>query len=68
MCQDVGKALEDISRATGAVAHFYKTLEMANAGAQAKCNIRQYEQPFAAIVQEVGSVRELNGPGGAPSG
>jgi hypothetical protein len=68
MCQDVGKALEDISRATGAVAHFYKTLEMGSAGAQARCNIRQYEAPFTAIVQEVGSVRELNGAAGAPSG
>jgi len=36
MANDLGQALEDISRATGSVAHFYKTLEMGTSGAQAK--------------------------------
>lgn len=29
MVRNLGKALEDVSRATGSVAHFYRTLEMA---------------------------------------
>ena len=33
MAHNIGKALEDISRATGAVAHFYKTLSIGANGA-----------------------------------
>jgi hypothetical protein len=34
LVKNLGKALEDVSRATGSVAHFYRTLEMgANGGA-----------------------------------
>ena len=29
---DIGKCLEDISRATGSVAHFYKSVELGNNG------------------------------------
>lgn len=42
MANDLGQALEDISRATGSVAHFYKTLEMGRTGGQAKIDVRGY--------------------------
>jgi len=65
MANDLGQALEDISRATGSVAHFYKTLEMGSSGAQAKVQIQGNEAAFQAIIDQVGSVRSVNRPAGA---
>ena len=57
MANDIGKALEDISRATGAVAHFYKTLKLGDSGSSATLNVRGNEPSFQAIIDEVQSVR-----------
>ena len=57
MANDLGQALEDIARATGSVAHFYKTLEVGPAGGQPKINARGNEPSFQAIIDEVQSVR-----------
>jgi len=59
MANDLGQALEDISRATGSVAHFYKTLEMGRTGGQAKIDVRGYQPSFQGIVDEVQSVRTI---------
>jgi len=64
MANDLGQALEDISRATGAVAHFYKTLEMGTSGAQAKVQVQGNEAAFQALIDQVGSVRAVNGAAG----
>lgn len=53
MANDLGQALEDIARATGSVAHFYKTLEMGRSGSQARLNVRGNEPSFQAIIDEV---------------
>jgi len=57
MANDLGQALEDISRATGSVAHFYKTLEMGTSGSQAKVQVQGNEAAFQALIDQVGSVR-----------
>ena len=54
--------MEDISRATGAVAHFYKTLDMADSGANASIDFTGNEATFQAIIDEVGSVQRVGGP------
>ena len=59
MANDLGQALEDISRATGSVAHFYKTLEMGRTGAQAKLNVLGNQPSFQALIDEVQSVRTI---------
>lgn len=59
MANDLGQALEDIARATGSVAHFYKTLEMGRTGAEAKLNVLGYQPSFQAVVDEVQSVRTV---------
>ena len=65
MANDLGQALEDIARATGSVAHFYKTLEMGSQGSQAKVQVQGNEAAFQAIIDEVGSVRTVNRAGEA---
>lgn len=59
MANDLGQAMEDIARATASVAHFYKTLEMGESGAQCRLNVRGYEPAFQGIVEEVQSVRTV---------
>ena len=59
MANDIGQALEDISRATGSVAHFYKTLEIGSTGDQAKIDVHGYLPSFQGIVDEVQSVRTI---------
>lgn len=56
MAGDIGKCLEDISRATGSVAHLYKSIEMGRNGAQSKVKAGEFEQCFSKIIEEVGSV------------
>ena len=56
--------MEDISRATGAVAHFYKTLDMADTGANASVDFASNAATFQAIIDEVGSVQRMGGSAG----
>ena len=53
--------MEDISRATGAVAHFYKTLDMADTGANATIEFTENAPSFQALIDEVGSVQRMGG-------
>lgn len=53
--------MEDISRATGAVAHFYRTLDMADSGANASIGFTENVATFQAIIDEVGSVQRVGG-------
>jgi hypothetical protein len=66
MANQLGQALEDVSRATGAVAHFYKTLNIGATGAQATLETCGFEQSFRPIIEEVGSIRNIPAAG-APS-
>ena len=54
---NIGKCLEDISRATGSVAHLYKTVELGNNGAATRCKAAEFDQVFAKIIEEVGSIQ-----------
>lgn len=63
MANQLGQALEDVSRATGAVAHFYKTLNIGATGAQATLEMGGFEQSFRPIIEEVGAVRNLPAAG-----
>ena len=60
MANNLGRALEDVSRATGAVAHFYRTLEIGNTGREARVQLAGNERAFQGIIEEVGSVRGVN--------
>ena len=62
MVKQLGQAMEDISRATGAVAHFYKTLDMADTGSSATIDFTGNEVSFQALIDEVGSVQRVGGP------
>jgi len=57
LANNIGKALEDISRATGAVAHLYKSVDMGTNGATAKVQAKEWDQSFSKIIEEVGSVQ-----------
>jgi hypothetical protein len=46
MVRNLGKALEDVSRATGSVAHFYRTLEMGQNGGSASVEVQANERSF----------------------
>lgn len=56
MANQIGAALEDVSRATGAVAHFYKTLQFGQNGSSASVNVGGYQDVFKPMIEEVGSV------------
>ena len=56
MANQIGAALEDVSRATGAVAHFYKTLQIGENGSAASVNVGGYADVFKPMIEEVGSV------------
>jgi hypothetical protein len=57
LANNIGKALEDISRATGAVAHLYKSVDMGTSGANAKVQAKDWEESFSKIIEEVGSIQ-----------
>ena len=57
MANNLGKALEDVSRATGSIAHLYRTLDLGTSGATAKCQPLDYDAVFKALVEETGAVR-----------
>lgn len=57
LANNIGKALEDISRATGSVAHLYKTLDMGATGANAKVQAKDWETSFTKIIEECGSIQ-----------
>ncbi len=46
LVSNLGKALEDISRASGSVAHFYRTLEMGASGSAASVVVTGNEPSF----------------------
>lgn len=63
MANQLGQALEDVSRATGSVAHFYKTLNIGATGAQATLDTCGFEQSFRPIIEEVGAIRNIPAAG-----
>lgn len=67
MANQLGQALEDVSRATGAVAHFYKTLNIGASGAQATLETCGFEPSFRPIIEEVGSIQNIPAEGAASS-
>lgn len=63
MANQLGQALEDVSRATGSVAHFYKTLNIGATGAEATLEMCGFEQSFRPIIEEVGAIRNIPATG-----
>lgn len=64
MANSMGHILEDISIATGSVAHFYKTLEMQNHGQEGRVQHTTYEEIFKPLIEHANVLRSV--PGGAP--
>ena len=56
LANNIGKALEDITRATGSVAHMYKTIDMGTSGTNAKVQAKDWDKSFDKIIEECGSV------------
>ena len=61
LANNIGKALEDVSRATGTVAHLYKNLDVGAAAGQGTVNPNSYEGVFKSLVDEAGVVRGGSG-------
>lgn len=57
LANNLGKALEDVSRASGTVAHLFKNLDMGSASGQGRVNPNSYDDVFKALIQEAGVVR-----------
>ena len=60
MAHSLGQCLEDISRATGAVAHLYKSVELGKDGASAKVKADEFHKNFKSIIDEVGSIQNAS--------
>ena len=50
MVNQIGQALEDISRATGAVAHLYKNIDLGSSGSQARVQLDSRNEIFEPII------------------
>ena len=59
LAHQIGTALEDISRATGSVAHFYKSLDLGAHGSRGTVNQDNNAQVFQPIIDEVGLIRRI---------
>ena len=57
MAHNLGQCLEDISRAAGAVAHLYKSVELGKDFASSKVKANDFHQNFKSIIDEVGSIQ-----------
>ena len=62
MANNLGRALEDISRATGSVAHFYRTLNLTEGVGQGRTDLTGYANEFGPIVALTGSVARVQRP------
>jgi hypothetical protein len=62
MTNSIGRALEEVSRATGSVAHFYRTLHIQEQPGQCRLDTRAFNPEFRPIIEQVGSI--VAGPSG----
>ena len=62
MANQIGQALEDISRATGSVAHLYKSLNLGSSGSEARVSIGSNNEVFGPLIRECGVVQQVNMP------
>jgi hypothetical protein len=53
MAHTIGSALEELARATGAVAHLYKNLEIGPNPGELRLNTRIYDQQFREIIDSI---------------
>lgn len=60
MAHQLGRALEEIARATGSTAHFYSTLNMTDG--QHGCDIQGFSREFLPIIELTGTVQRANLP------
>ena len=65
MTNSIGRALEEVSRATGSVAHFYRTLHIQEQPGQCRLDTRAFNPEFRPIIEQVGSI--VAGPSGVHS-
>lgn len=62
LANNIGKALEDISRASGSVAHMFKSLDMGTNGQTAKVHAKEWEPSFEKMIEECGTVKLAGAP------
>ena len=56
MANQVGEALEMVSKATGAVAHLYKTQEWGPNPGKYRIHPKQFDANFLSLIKETGSI------------
>ena len=61
----IGQALEEVSKATGSVAHFYKKFEMGPNPGQCRVKPTEYDPLFEAIVKDTGVIGSRAGAASA---
>ena len=61
----IGTALEEVSKATGSVAHFYKKFEMGPNPGQCRLKTKEYDPLFESIVRETGVIGNRAGAASA---
>jgi hypothetical protein len=66
MAQQIGRALEELCKATGSVAHLYKNLEVGPAAGQFRLQANSYDPLFAELVRETGSIVQRQGGASTP--
>ena len=63
----IGTALEELTKATGAVAHLYKKFEMGPNPGQSRVKTQEFDPLFEGIIRETGVV-SVGGNRAAASG
>lgn len=66
VARQIGSILEDVSRATGSVAHFFKNIEVGQTSGQSRTQSQSYDKTFEAIVKECEVLRQVGRPGEQP--
>jgi len=59
LANQIGQALEDVSRASGSVAHFYKTLEISADGRGSHVDFEANHASFKPIIDECEVIRQI---------
>ena len=50
MANIIGRALEEVARSTGSVAHFYRSVNLGEAPGNVRLEAHQFQPEFAALV------------------
>lgn len=61
MTNMIGRALEDVSRATGSVSHFYRSLQIGSNVGQCRINNGDFHGDFREMINNLQVLRRVSG-------